>query len=73
MDRSRTRIDEASDHREDRGLAAARGAEQHHELAPFDGEIYGVDRNRPAVGLADTTQLDQWLADSVLSRVMTLA
>ena len=40
------RLDEARDHAQRRGLAAARGAEQHHELAVGDIErdvAHGVE------------------------------
>jgi len=45
--------DEARDHAQQRGLAAARGAEDGEEAAGREVERHGVDRHRPAERLAD--------------------
>jgi hypothetical protein len=50
---------EAGDQAERGGLAAARGAEQDHELAVADLEVDRVDRGDPArIDLADALEAD---------------
>jgi len=54
-----TRLFQAVDHLERRGLAAAGGADQHQGLAPFDVERDSVHRRYAArVDLAHRTQRD---------------
>ena len=52
-DRARRRLDEAGDHLQGRGLAAARRAQQRHELALLDAERQAVDGLVRAEGLAE--------------------
>ena len=49
---------EAGEHAQQGGLAAARGADQHDELAVGDVDRYAVDHLDGAVGLADVADGD---------------
>ena len=57
-DVARRRVLEPRDHAERRGLAAARRAEQAHDLAGFHVEVDVVDRGERAEVLAEVAQLD---------------
>jgi hypothetical protein len=57
-DRARVGILEARQKVQRRGLAAARGTQQRHELARPDGEREVLDCNRPAKPLGDMLELD---------------
>jgi hypothetical protein len=52
------RVLEPRDHPHRRGLAAARGAEQHQELAIGDRQVEIVDADEAAPALAHIAQLD---------------
>jgi len=56
------RVLEARDGAQQRGLAAARGAEQSAELAAIDGEGYVIHRERISEPLAYAGELDDRLA-----------
>ena len=47
------RVLEAGNHAHGGGLAAARGAEEHHEFLVADVEVDGIDADDGAPGLAD--------------------
>ena len=47
--------DQPGDDAQERGFAAAGGAEQEHEFAGFDGEVDAAEHGRPAVGLRDAS------------------
>jgi hypothetical protein len=49
---------QAGDHPQGRGLAAARRAEEHHELAVVDGQIEVVDRGDLSVALRHGVERD---------------
>ncbi len=52
------RILEAGDHAQRRGLAAARGTDQHDELAVLDCQVESFDGDHGPVGLAQPLELD---------------
>ena len=54
----RVRLDEPIDHLERRGLARARAADEHHQLAGRDLERDRVDRDRVAVAATEARDLD---------------
>jgi hypothetical protein len=57
-DLTRGRVLEPGDQPQKRGLAAARGADEHHELAVLDIEVELRDDRRRAEGLVDVAELD---------------
>ena len=63
------RLLEAGEHAEQRGLAAAGGAEQRVELALVDGERLVVDGDEVAEPLGDAAELDERLRRRVVPRL----
>ena len=59
------RVDQAGDDVEQRGLAAAGGAEQHEEFAAFKRDVDALQRLDSAIALADT--VDGQRAHAVVS------
>ena len=53
------RLDEAGDQPQRRGLAAARRAEQAHQLAVLDGQRYVVHHRDVAIALGQATQFNR--------------
>ena len=62
------RLLEAGDHPHQRGLAAARGAEEGEELALVDDEREVVDGDEIAEALGDVAELDEGLRRGVVPR-----
>src|SRR5205085_161906 len=73
LDRAPGRIDEARDHPQRRGLAAARRTEQRHEFPLADREIEPVDGRHiaEALGQAGERELAHRVARSMKSRPIT--
>ena len=63
------RLLEAGEHPQQRGLAAAGGAEQRVELALVDGERLVVDGDEAAEPLGDGAELDEGLRRRVIPRL----
>src|SRR5262249_54863616 len=61
-DRALRRLGEATDHAQERGLAAAGRAEQREELAAADGEVDGIKRRDEAEALGEACDADDRLA-----------
>ena len=57
-DLARARVDEAGDHAQRRGLAAAGRPDQHHELAVLDGQAEVAHRDHAAERFAQADELD---------------
>jgi hypothetical protein len=62
LDPAAARIEKAADHLEERGLAAARGAEDRQEVTLADDEIRGLDRDLVAKAPGHPDEPDERLA-----------